>query len=306
MQICLVEQMCTVKLKITACQIPLPNQSAVAMEAATVLRQRLGDKTPQLGVVLGSGLGFWADRALANPLRVPYMELPDFPRSTVPGHHGSFVLGELQGHTILCMQGRVHYYEGYSLQQVTLPIRVMAALGIQGLILTNAAGGIAKHLHPGDPMVLCDHINFLGSNPLIGPVKPDETRFPDMSEVYCRRWRAGFHAHLGRTGQAEAAEGVYLATTGPSFETPAEIEAFARLGADAVGMSTVPEAIVARQLGLPVFAFSCITNYAAGRSPGPLSHEEVGETAAGAEDRLSALLEAAIISFTVTNQKLEC
>jgi purine-nucleoside phosphorylase len=170
-------------------------------------------------------------------------------------------------------------------------------MGIEGLVLTNAAGGIASGLHPGDAMVLRDHINFLGSNPLIGPTRSGETRFPDMSEVYCRRWRAAFHSLLGRSGQAEVAEGVYLATTGPSFETPAEIEAFARLGACAVGMSTVPEAIVARQMGIPVFAFSCITNYAAGRSPGPLSHEEVGETAAAAEARLSALLEAAVMSF---------
>ena len=267
------------------------------MEAAAVLKQRIGDNRPLLGVVLGSGLGFWADHSLQDAIKIPYADLPDFPQSTVPGHQGCFVLGRLHGHTILCMQGRVHYYEGYALRQVTLPVRTMIEMGIEGLVLTNAAGGIASGLHPGDAMVLRDHINFLGSNPLIGPTRSGETRFPDMSEVYCRRWRAAFHSLLGRSGQAEVAEGVYLATTGPSFETPAEIEAFARLGACAVGMSTVPEAIVARQMGIPVFAFSCITNYAAGRSPGPLSHEEVGETAAAAEARLSALLEAAVMSF---------
>jgi purine-nucleoside phosphorylase len=268
------------------------------MEALAIVQQRIGKHRPKLGIVLGSGLGFWADRALVDPVKIPYVDLPDFPQSTVSGHSGCYVWGRFREYQVLCMQGRVHYYEGYDLQTVTLPIRLMIGLGVEGIILTNAAGGIAANLHPGDGMVLRDHINFMGNNPLIGPARAGETRFPDMSEIYCKRWRKAFHQWLLGNGQAGVEEGVYLATSGPSFETPAEIEAFARMGADAVGMSTVPEAIVARHAAIPVFALSCITNYAAGRAAGPLSHEEVGETAAAAETRLSLLLEAAVMSFT--------
>ncbi|ADE56041.1 purine-nucleoside phosphorylase [Coraliomargarita akajimensis] len=233
---------------------------------------------PQVALVLGSGLGFLAEQSIELEGELPYADIPGFPVSTVDGHVGRFVYGLLDGVRVLCMQGRVHYYEGYSMQAITLPIRMMAKLGIRRLCLSNAAGGINPVYRPGDFMILRDHINFLGSNPLIGPVQPEEIRFPDMSAVYDPLLRDSMLA-WAESKAIRLHQGVYLATTGPSFETPAEIRAFASLGADAVGMSTVPEAIVARALGMRVTAISCITNAAAGLSDAPLTHEEVSETA---------------------------
>lgn len=248
---------------------------------------------PEIGLILGSGLGFFADDRIEVEGRVPYGGIEGFPVSTVPGHAGQFVYGRLHGKRVLCMQGRFHFYEGYSMAQLTLPIRLMHGVGIKTLLVTNAAGGINRDYAPGDFMLLSDHINFLGTNPLIGDRSEDGVRFPDMSAVYDSELRSRLKTWAATHGQ-DLKEGVYLAATGPSFETPAEIRAFAALGADAVGMSTVPEAIVARKLGLRVLGISCITNAAAGISGNPLSHEEVTETADRVRPQFADLLAAAV------------
>jgi purine-nucleoside phosphorylase len=253
------------------------------------LPSELTDFKPEIGLILGSGLGFFADDRIEVIGRLRYVDIEGFPRSTVSGHAGQFVYGHLNDRRVICMQGRFHYYEGYRMDQLALPIRVMHKLGIQTLFLTNAAGGINKEYVPGDFMLIHDHINMLGTNPLIGPVVDEGVRFPDMSDVYDKALRQKIrewanHEDIGLQ------EGIYLATTGPSFETPAEIRAFATLGADAVGMSTVPEAIVARQLGIRVIGISCITNAAAGISSGPLTHEEVAESADRVRDQFADLL----------------
>jgi purine-nucleoside phosphorylase len=254
---------------------------------------QIRDFQPEVGLILGSGLGFFADDRIEVEGRLPYGEIEGFPVSTVPGHAGQFVYGNLHNKRVLCMQGRFHYYEGYSMAQLTLPVRWMHEAGVGTLLVTNAAGGINPHYAPGDLMLLRDHINLLGTNPLIGASSEEGPRFPDMSAVYDAALRDRLKAWAESKGK-DLREGVYLATTGPSFETPAEIRAFATLGADAVGMSTVPEAIVARQLGLQVLGISCITNAAAGLSPNPLTHEEVAETADTVRPQFADLLEAAV------------
>ncbi len=251
------------------------------------------DFAPEVGVILGSGLGFFADERIEVEGRVAYDAIDGFPVSTVPGHAGRFVYGRLEGRRVLCMQGRFHFYEGYSMAELSMPVRLMAEVGVGTLLVTNAAGGINRAYRPGDLMLIRDHINFLGTNPLIGLDPGRGVRFPDMSEVYDGALRKALQTWASEAGQ-RLREGVYLATTGPSFETPAEIRAFATLGADAVGMSTVPEAIVARQQGLRVLGISCITNAAAGFADQPLTHEEVGETAERARPQFAALLEAAV------------
>ncbi len=253
----------------------------------------LADFAPEVGLILGSGLGFFADDRIEVEGRLPYGDIEGFPVSTVPGHAGQFVYGRLNGKRVVCMQGRFHFYEGYTMQQLTLPIRLMAQIGVKTLFVTNASGGINRSYTPGDFMLLSDHINFLGTNPLIGDTSDDGVRFPDMSEVYDAALRMKIRL-LAQTKGLDLKEGVYLATTGPSFETPAEIRAFATLGADAVGMSTVPEAIVARKLGLRVIGISCITNKAAGISKNPLSHEEVSETADRVRPQFVELLAGAV------------
>lgn len=263
------------------------------METFPAIPEAITHFKPEIGLILGSGLGFFADDRIEVAGRLPYAEIEGFPVSTVPGHAGQFVYGQLHGKRVLCMQGRFHYYEGYTIAQLTLPIRLMHRVGVQNLIVTNAAGGINRDYTPGDFMLLSDHINFLGTNPLIGACRGDEVRFPDMSAVYDPVLRAQLKTWAAAKGQ-DLKEGVYLATTGPSFETPAEIRAFSALGADAVGMSTVPEAIVARQLGLRVLGISCITNAAAGLSQSPLTHEEVAETAGRVRPQFADLLEAAV------------
>lgn len=251
------------------------------------------DFRPEVGLILGSGLGFFADDRIEVEGRLSYGEIEGFPVSTVPGHAGQFVYGTLYGKRVLCMQGRFHFYEGYTMAQLTMPIRLMHRVGVKTLIVTNAAGGINRDYVPGDFMLLGDHINFLGTNPLIGDRSEGGVLFPDMSDVYDPELRDELKIWAG-TNKIGLKEGVYLATTGPSFETPAEIRAFAVLGADAVGMSTVPEAIVARKLGLRVLGISCITNAAAGISTSPLSHEEVSETAAKVRTQFADLLEASV------------
>ncbi|HVC46563.1 MAG TPA: purine-nucleoside phosphorylase [Terracidiphilus sp.] len=265
-------------------------------EAAKFLRGRLGKFRPRVAAVLGSGLGAVAG-AVKEPIVVPYSEIPHFPQSTVEGHEGRMVAGSLGGAPVLLLQGRVHYYEGYTPQQVTFPIRVLGALGLKVVILTNAAGGICEKYHQGQLVVLADHINMTGWNPLVGPNEPKFSlrkgtglRFTDMSEAYSKRLREmALRAAVDEGITME--EGVYVGVSGPSFETPAEIRAFRTMGATLVGMSTVPETIVARHMGMEVLGISCVTNLAAGLSKQHLSHQEVFETGRLVERRLSSILE---------------
>lgn len=227
---------------------------------------------------------------LAVESDIPYAKLPGFPPMGVQGHTGSLLLGHLGGTTVLVLSGRAHYYEGHDLEVVTFPVRVLAAFGIKSLLLTNAAGGINRRFHPGDFMCLTDHINWMGVNPLRGAASNGTTRFVDLTETYDRNMTHCLKM-AARKAKVRLHSGVYLAVSGPSYETPAEIRAFARLGADAVGMSTVPEAIVARQCGLAVAALSCITNLASGRSRNRLSHQEVLAKAAQVQEPAARLLE---------------
>ena len=252
-------------------------------EAADYIQEKLGGRTPEIAITLGSGLGDLADQ-LTDTVNIPYGEIPHFPVSTVPGHKGQFVAGKLGGREVLCMQGRFHYYEGYDLKQVTLPVRVMKLLGIQTLIVTNAAGGINTGFRPGDLMLIEDHLNLTGENPLIGEnLEQFGLRFFDMTVAYDRDYRT-LAQQVAEELKIPLQKGVYAWLTGPNFETPAEIRYLRTIGADAVGMSTVPEVLVARHSGLQVCGISCITNLAAGMGEGLLSHEEVNETA----DRVKA------------------
>lgn len=264
-------------------------------EAASFLKSRLGSLEPLVGLVLGSGLGAVAE-AVDAPVVAPYAEIPHFPQSTVEGHSGRLVAGLLGGAPVVVMQGRVHYYEGYSPLEVTFPMRVLGALGIRAVVLTNAAGSLQPALRIGDLVALTDHINLMGWNPLIGPnesrfgTRPGSgLRFFDMTEAYSRDLRI-----LAKEAAVEEGfpleEGIYLATPGPSFETPAEIRAYRTLGASLVGMSTVPETIVARHMGIEVLGISCVTNMAAGLGSTPLSHEEVNQTGRWVESRLAGIL----------------
>ena len=247
-----------------------------AEHATRIIRARMNVE-PRIAIVLGSGLGGFADD-FDEAVGIPYEEIPGFMRSTAQGHAGRLVVGKVDGVPVVAMQGRVHYYEGYSLEEVTFPIRVFNLLGIKTLILTNAAGGINVELQQGALMVISDHLNLMGDNPLRGP--NDERfgpRFPDMSAVYSPELQAMVVDEAKAAG-VEVRRGIYGALSGPSYETPAEIVLLRNLGADAVGMSTVPEAIVARHMGLEVLGISCITNMAAGVSDEPINHEEVMAT----------------------------
>ena len=263
-------------------------------EAAAYLHSRLDPLEPRIGIVLGSGLGALAD-AVTEAVVVPFAEIPHFPLATVVGHPGRIVAGKLGGVPALVMQGRVHYYEGYTPQEVTFPMRVLGALGLRAVILTNAAGGIKEGYKIGQLVAITDHINFMGFNPLVGPNEPRfgfmpgfGSRFFDMTEAYSRRLRYMAQEAASADG-FDMTDGVYIAVTGPSFETPAEIRAFRALGATMVGMSTVPETIVARHMGIEVLGISCITNLAAGMSLKPLSHEEVFDAGQQVEERLARL-----------------
>ncbi|AGK54777.1 purine-nucleoside phosphorylase [Bacillus sp. 1NLA3E] len=246
-------------------------------ENAAIFLKEKYTKTPKIGLILGSGLGVLADE-IEEPVKIPYHQIPDFPVSTVEGHAGQLVFGLLDGVQVVAMQGRFHYYEGYSFEKVTFPVRVMKQLGVEILIVTNAAGGINENFEPGDLMLISDHINNMGSNPLIG--KNDAKlgpRFPDMSDAYRHDLREQAKV-IANELQIPVKEGVYVGNTGPTYETPAEVKMLRILGGDAVGMSTVPEVIVARHAGLDVLGISCISNMAAGIVNQPLSHEEVMET----------------------------
>ncbi|MCR4844937.1 MAG: purine-nucleoside phosphorylase [Bacteroidales bacterium] len=227
---------------------------------AGLVKSRIGDKKPVLGIVLGSGLGSLAN-SIQDPVVIPYRELPEFPVSTAVGHKGNFIVGELGGKTVIAMQGRIHYYEGYGMDQVVLPIRVMIGVGIKTLIVSNAAGGTNLAYHVGDLMIIRDHINLL-PNPLIGPNFDDfGPRFPDMTRPYDPAL-IRLAVQVGDELGIKMHRGVYVGGTGPSYETPAEYKYFRTIGGDAVGMSTIPEVIVARHAGVPVFGISVITNEA--------------------------------------------
>jgi len=247
-------------------------------ETVQAIRQRAGGLAPRVGIILGSGLGAFAD-GFERKVVIPYAELPHFPHSSVPGHAGRMVLGLVGGEPVVAMQGRVHSYEGYSSVQVAFPARVLCALGIRGLVVTNAAGGINPQFGPGDLMAITDHLNLSGWNALTGP-NDDRLgpRFPDMSRAYAPALRELLLESARRT-QVPLRQGVYVMVAGPSYETPAEIRMFRTLGADAVGMSTVPEVVAASHMGVPVVGISCITNLAAGVGDKPLTHDEVAETA---------------------------
>ncbi|AIF43515.1 purine-nucleoside phosphorylase [Virgibacillus sp. SK37] len=245
-------------------------------EASAYISGKL-DTTPEIGLILGSGLGVLAEE-IEEAIDIPYEDIPGFPVSTVEGHKGQLVIGKLKGKDVLAMQGRFHYYEGYSMQQVTFPVRVMKQLGIESIIVTNAAGGINEKFQPGDLMVITDHINNMGDNPLIG--KNEEQlgpRFPDMSQVYDRDY-IRLAKECAEELDLQVQEGVYVGNTGPTYETPAEIRMLRSWGGDAVGMSTVPEVTVAGHAGLRVLGVSCISNMAAGILDQPLTHDEVIET----------------------------
>ncbi len=247
---------------------------------------------PEVAVVLGSGLS--GVFPLEKERTLPFTEIPGFPAPTVAGHAGEVAVGAVSGRTVLVQRGRVHPYEGHSLTDVALPVRAYAQMGVKTVVLTNASGGIAYGLEAGDIVLLSDHINLLGDNPLRGPnLDPLGPRFPDMTEVYDRALRK-IARDVGREIGIVLKEGVYLATLGPSYETPAEIRAFRALGADLVGMSTVPEAIAARHAGMKVLGVSCVTNLAAGVSPSPLSHDEVIETSRRRAADLGRLLAALV------------
>ncbi|HON44295.1 MAG TPA: purine-nucleoside phosphorylase [Planctomycetota bacterium] len=257
-------------------------------ESVNCIRQK-SDMPVTIGIVLGSGLGDF-DKQLENRIEIPYSEIANFPISTVQGHAGKLVLGQVSGKNIIAMSGRFHYYEGYAMEQVIFPIRTMAKMGVHSLIVTNAAGGINFNFQAGNLMLIQDHINMLGTNPLIGKNQDDfGLRFPDMSTAYTPEYQQ-IALQAAREENIDLRRGIYLATTGPSYETPAEIRMMRTLGADAVGMSTVPEVITARHAGLKILGISCITNMAAGVLKQPLSHEEVFETASQAQEKFTRLI----------------
>ena len=244
-------------------------------KATSALRERLGETRPRVGIVLGSGLGALAD-AVGSPTCIPYGEIPGFPEPTVAGHAGQLVVGTLEGVPVVLQAGRFHLYEGHEAATVALPARVLSELGIEVLIVTNAAGGLRATFRPPLLMLIADHLNLLWRNPLLGAVVEGEERFPDMSDPYDKELRA-LARQVAREQQIDLEEGVYAAVQGPSYETPSEIRMLQRVGADAVGMSTVPEVLAARARGVRVLGVSSITNWGAGLSDTALSHEEVLE-----------------------------
>jgi len=258
-----------------------PKAAADKIKARSTLR-------PTLAIILGSGFDHITDK-LRVEKKIPYSKIPGFPKPTVRGHAGDLFFGTLDGTPVLALSGRVHFYEGHSMERVTFAVRTLAAFGIRDLLLTCAAGGLNKNFRPGDFMMFSDHINLMGVNPLRGPTIPGLPRFVDLTQAYDTRLARLLRVAANRR-KLKLHAGVYLAVCGPSYETPAEISAFSRLGGDAVGMSTVPEAIVARQCGMNVAAISCITNLAAGMSKKKLSHSEVLETAERVKPQAAALL----------------
>lgn len=269
-----------------------PGEYEKAQEAARLLAQRTPLR-PRIGLVLGSGLGAFAD-GLTDATAIPYQDIPHFPVSTAVGHAGRLVVGRSAGVPVATMQGRAHVYEGYSMREVVFPVRVLALFGVKTFVFTNAAGGINRRLRQRGLMLIRDHLNLQGSNPLLGP-NDDRfgPRFPDMTEAYSKELRA-LAKKVARRQRLRLLEGVYAALHGPSYETPSEIKMLARLGADAVGMSTVPEVIAANHMGLRVLGISCVTNLAAGLSKKKINHEEVLEAGKRVGKQFTAFLQALI------------
>ena len=262
--------------------------ASAAAEAAAVVRRALGVREPAAAIVLGSGLGGLAER-LENPRRVAFRDVPGFPAATVVGHAGALLAGTLAGKEVVALAGRFHMYEGHAAPLAAFPVRVMHALGARTLFVSNAAGGVRPTMRPGDLMLIADHINLMWRSPLAGPLAPGEERFPAMSQAYDAALRTRLRTLAAERG-IPLAEGVYFGLLGPTYETPSEVRMLARLGADAVGMSTVPETIVARALGMRVAGVSCITNLACGLSPTKLSHAEVIEVGASVASKFESLV----------------
>lgn len=261
--------------------------AAAARTSADAIRARIGAEAPACAIVLGSGLGGLAAK-VGNAVRVPYADIPDFPAATVVGHEGALVAGTLGGKRVVCLAGRFHMYEGHSAQLAGFPVRVLHALGAPVLFVSNAAGGVRRAFEPGDLMAITDHLNLMFRNPLTGPLEAGDVRFPDMSAPYDAALLATLHRAAGTEGVA-LASGVYCGLLGPAYETPSEVLMLETLGADAVGMSTVPETIVARAIGMRVVGVSLITNKAAGLTDAPLDHADVmavGKLAAERFERL--------------------
>lgn len=265
--------------------------SAEAEQAATAIRARAGSHATSVGLILGSGLG-GLTKSIQESVRIPFAEIPGFPDATVAGHDGAMIVGQLGGLQVAALSGRFHMYEGHSAALATFPVRVLRALGARDLFVSNAAGGISPKLAVGDLMMISDHLNLMGANPLVGPLESGEIRFPDMTDAYDPGLRRALRTTAEKLG-IKLREGVYAGLLGPSYETPAEVKMLRSLGADAVGMSTVPEVIVARALGMRVAGVSCITNAAAGVTGSALSHTEVLETTA----RVSAAFESLVVEF---------
>lgn len=274
-----------------------PYGAQAARAAADAVRQRVqsvhGDMSPVVAIILGSGLGGLA-RRIEDGVSVPFAEIPAFPSARVVGHSGALIAGRLAERPVLALAGRFHVYEGHDVRLAALPVRLMHALGARTLIVSNAAGGVRRTFRPGDLMLIDDHINLMFRNPLIGAVEPDEPRFPDMSAPYDRGLRA-VARDVALSAGIPLQEGVYAGLLGPAYETPAEVRMLERIGADATGMSTVPEVIVARALGMRVLGISCITNLACGLTPTPPSHEEVLIVAGEAAVRLEKIV-AGVVS----------
>ena len=256
--------------------------------SAEAIKEVAGARRPTNAIILGSGLGGLADR-ITNAVRIPFAKIPGFPEATVAGHEGVVIVGSLGECEVVALSGRFHIYEGNPPSLAGFPVRVLHALGARELFVSNAAGGISPKFAAGDLMVITDHLNLMFVNPLTGPAQPGEERFPDMTDAYDPALRAGLHAAAGKLGFS-LREGVYAGLPGPSYETPAEIAMLRKFGADAIGMSTVPEVIIARALGMRVAGVSCITNLAAGISKTALSHQEVLETTARVADRFQSLV----------------
>lgn len=262
-------------------------------QAQQYIASKLAGRAPRIGLVLGSGLGVLGDE-VENPVVISYGEIPNFPVSTVAGHAGQLVIGTLSGQEVIAMQGRFHFYEGWSLEEVTFPIRVMKALGVEIILVTNAAGGINPEWNAGDLMLISDHLNLTGRNPLVGPNEAElGPRFPDMSNGYNKALRVQAQEIAKGLG-IDIREGVYVGVSGPSYETPAEIRMFRIMGGHAVGMSTVPEVIVANHAGMKVLGITCISNMAAGILDQPLTHEEVMETTEKAKANFINLVKAIV------------
>ena len=268
------------------------HDASAARAAAQHVRARVGTEPPVAAIILGSGLGGLANR-LTDTVRVPFADIPGFPSATVAGHAGVLLAGRLAGRRVLALAGRFHMYEGHAAALAAFPTRVLHALGARTLIVSNAAGGITRSLNPGDLMLIRDHLNLMFRNPLLGPNSPDEPRFPDMSAPYDAQL-GELAREVARTNGIALAEGVYCGLLGPTYETPAEVRMLAFMGADAVGMSTVPEVIVARALGMRVLGVSCVTNMACGLTTQPITHAEVIETTARAAADFERLISGVV------------